>query len=232
MDSLKEDKLMKLPVHEVAELLDVPEATIMRWVRQGKIPARIDNGQVFLFDKDLRRWAETHNFLIKERKKYRPIDEDESNITLFEAMQRGGIFFGVAGDSVEAVLREALNLVPLPGEINLEELIERLLQREELASTGIGEGVAIPHPRYPIENLSEKALVTTCFLKNEIDFNSVDKKPVFVIFLMLSSHTKIHLKLLSRLSLCLRDKAFLSVLRKSRSAEAILEKVKELERPL
>jgi len=54
-------------------------------------------------------------------------------------------------------------------------------------------------------------MITTCFLKNEIDFNAVDKKPVFVLFLMLCSTTKLHLKLLSKLSLCLREKAFISL---------------------
>ncbi len=223
---------MKLPVHEVAELLDVPLATVTRWVRQGKLPARIEGGKIFLFDKDLRRWAETHNFLINEKKHPRPIDVNEDEITLFEAMERGGFFFDVEGDSVETILKEVVNVAPLPADINMEELLERLMQREELASTGIGDGIAIPHPRYPIEDLAEKALITTCFLKREVDFNSIDKKPVFVIFLMLSSHTKIHLKLLSRLSLCLRDKAFVSLLRNSKSAQQILNKVKELERPL
>ncbi len=222
---------MKLEIKDVARMLDLPEATITRWIRQGKIPAKLENGRYIFHERQLRAWAQTHNFTLHENKA-RQQENNEEEITLCEAMERGGVLYDVEGSSPEEVLRAAVGSMNLPDDIDKEVLMERLLQREELTSTGIGEGVAIPHPRQPMEGFSLKAWVTTCFLKKEIDFNSVDGKPVFVLFIMLTATTRIHLRLLSRLSFCLRNQAFLEMLRSRPSTEVLLQKVRALENEL
>lgn len=100
-----------------------------------------------------------------------------------------------------------------------------LLQREKLASTGIGSGIAIPHPRYPIGNLADGAIITTCFTENKID-----RAPVFVVFLILSPSTDIHLKFLSRLSYCLRNNSFISLLKQHTEPKHLFNKVEKIEK--
>ncbi len=219
---------MVFEVKDVARMLDLPEATIVRWIRQGKIPAKMENGRYIFQEKQLRAWAQTHNITLHEDKA-RGQENNEDDITLSEAMERGGVLYDLEGNSAEEVLKAAVKLMDLPDDVDREVLLERLLQREELSSTGIGEGVAIPHPRHPMEGFRLKAWVTTCFLKHEVDFNSVDGKPVFVMFIMLSATTKIHLRLLSRLSFCLRNEEFVRLLGYHPPQEILLEKVKELE---
>ena len=222
---------MKLELKQVAKLLDLPEATIMRWIRQGKIPAKFENGHYVFHEKQLKKWARTHNITLREDKLVEQLN-DENDITLNDAMKRGGVFFDIEGDKPEEVLAQAVSVIRFPPDVDRELLLEKLLQREELSSTGIGDGVAIPHPRQPLDKLSIKAMVATCFLKRGVNFNSVDGRPVFVLFIMLCGSTKIHLKLLSRLSFCLRNKGFVEILKGYPSAEALLNKVKELENTL
>ena len=222
---------MKLELKQVAKLLDLPEATIMRWIRQGKIPAKFENGHYVFHEKQLEKWARTHNITLREDKLKEQLN-DEDDITLYDAMRRGGVFFDIEGDKPEEVLAQAVSVIRFPPDVDRELLLEKLLQREELSSTGIGDGVAIPHPRQPLDKLSIKAMVATCFLKRGVNFNSVDGRPVFVLFIMLCGSTKIHLKLLSRLSFCLRNKGFVEILKGYPSAEALLNKVKELENTL
>ncbi len=217
---------MELSVKDVARLMDLPEITIMRWIRQGKIPFYVKNGK-YVFDKDqLISWARLHNITLKENSRSLTRQKEEL-ITLSTAIERGGIYFGLDGEDVSEVLRNAVGLIRLPDNVDKEELIEKLIQREELCSTGIGEGVAIPHPRHPIRGLI--SMVPVFFLKREVDFHSVDGKPVFVIFLVLASSTKLHLRLLSRLSFCLRNKDFLSFLRSCKDAHSLLDMIKKLE---
>jgi PTS system nitrogen regulatory IIA component len=121
--------------------------------------------------------------------------------------------------------------LPLPPEIDRNLLLKMLLQREELASTGVGRGIAIPHPRYPLNELKEE-IISTFFLEKEIDFGSIDGIPVFVLFLMLSPEIRLHLRYLSKLSLCLRDDSFIDLLKKCKKAEEIFEKVEEIEKAL
>jgi len=221
---------MKLSLNEVAKLLNMPEATIQRWVRKGNIPAIEIGGQYVFIKKDLEKWARLHNIVLnihpeKDAQKLSPI-----KISVSEAMERGGIFFNLKGEDVNSVLKSVVNLAPLPPEIDRDTLLERLVQREELASTGIGDGVAIPHPRSPLENPPQYPFITTGFLEKEIDFHAIDGIPVFVLFMMLSPNTKAHLELLSRLSFFLRDKSFISFLKSCSKAESLLLKVKEMEK--
>ena len=109
-------------------------------------------------------------------------------------------------------------------------ILDELLNREEIASTGIGKGVAIPHPRHILDLNLKESLMPMFFLKQEIDFNSVDGKPVFVLFFMFSSSTHVHLNLLSRLSFCLRDNDFISMLKQKREKEELLKKIIEMEK--
>ncbi len=222
----------KLTIKEVGSLLGIPEATVRRWIVQGKIPAWEDSGRYFFFKKDIEKWANSHNIFLHrdfEGKGSKTLPDRDS---LLAAMKRGGVFFNVQGDNVQDVLREAVSLVPLPPEVDRDLLLRMLLQREELASTGIGGGIAIPHPRYPLKELKRKEVISTCLLNKEIDFGSIDGIPVFVLFLMLSPEIRVHLRYLSKLSLCLRDKSFISLLKKCNKAEDLFKKVEEIEKAL
>ncbi len=216
---------MELEVKDVARMIDLPELTILRWIKQGKIPFYVKEGRYVIDKKKLISWAKLHNIKLKERQKEEK--EEEELITLHTAIERGGVYFNLKGEDVYEVLKNAIELLELPSEIDKNELLEKLLQREELCSTGIGEGVAIPHPRHPIPGL--KNMVAVFFLEKEIDFNSVDGKPVFVLFVILASSTKVHLRLLSRLSYCLRNKEFLSFLKECKSSSELINWIKKLE---
>ncbi len=219
----------KLGLEEAARLLGLSEATVARWVRQGRIPALRERGRCFFVEKHLRSWAKKHHIPLKEGRPPASDPAEEERVRLSEAIRRGGVFFGVKGRTVEAVLAETVKLVPLPENFDKDSLLEHLLQREELASTGIGEGVAIPHPRAPLEGLPGKAIVTACFLEHEVDFKAIDKKPVFLVCLILCATTQLHLKILSQLSFCLRSTAFLSFLKDCRSADELIKRVEVLE---
>ncbi len=219
---------MSLSIKEVARMMNLPEITIIRWIKQGKIPFYLKDGRYVFNEKQLVSWAKMHNISLRQRGPTDKDDKDkEQKITLYKAINKGGVFFDVGGENVKEVLRESINLIELPSGIDKEELFEKLIQREELCSTGIGDGVAIPHPRHPIPNLGP--MVPVFFLKKEIDFNAIDGKPVFVLFIILSPSTNIHLRLLSCLSFCLRDKDFLKFLKKCDSKDSLLNKIQELE---
>lgn len=220
---------MEIDIKKAAKMIGTSEATLRRWARQGKIPARERSG-AYVFDRgELAKWARRRNLTVMDS----PFSADTvpaiREVGLYESMKRGGVFLSVPGSDVEEVLEAASKLTPLPNTVDWETLLDQLLEREQLSSTGLGHGVAIPHPRYPMEDIPAGGMITTCFLQQEVDFSAVDGKPVFILFLMLSNDTKTHLKLLSHLSFCLRDRAFIDFLRECRTTEMFLPKVKEMQ---
>lgn len=101
-----------------------------------------------------------------------------------------------------------------------EDVIKAILKREMLSSTGIGDGVAIPHAKHP----SVDRLVGTVALSPKgVPFDSVDNDPVFVLVMLISPHERPsdHLRALEGVSRCLKDKDFVSALRQATSPQQV-----------
>jgi PTS system nitrogen regulatory IIA component len=223
---------MKMTIHEVAQCLNLHVSTVERWIRQGRIPIqKTSNGYLFS-ESDLKKWAAMYRlpFLIPEKVKSRGYEEKLEN--LLAAMKRGGVLYDIKGDDVETALKSAVENMPLLSKTSKKELYQLLLERERLTSTGIGKGVAIPHPRDPLSDAFKSPIISTCFLEKPIDFGAVDDRPVFVMFILLSQSIKIHLHLLSRFSFCVRDNSFVEFLKTSPDEASFFAKIADFEKQL
>jgi PTS system nitrogen regulatory IIA component len=113
----------------------------------------------------------------------------------------------VAKTKKEALKELADCVVKKESKVDSAELLRVLLEREELGSTGIGDGIAIPHGKIKtIENL----IVSFGRSLDGVDFQSMDGKPTHIIFLLIAPENSagIHLKALARISRLLKDSAF------------------------
>ena len=116
---------------------------------------------------------------------------------------------------------------------NISGLHERavfdvLMERERLGTTGVGNGIAIPHGKLP--NL-DRLIGFFARLKKPIDFQSIDERPVDLIFVLLAPETSgaDHLKALARISRLLRDDSVCEKLRGTDNAEALFAILTEFE---
>jgi PTS system nitrogen regulatory IIA component len=211
-------------------MLGVSEKMLFRWARQGVIPAFEKEGGLRFGKKAVAVWAKSRGMTLKKQRPSGSRDDlFEPNVGLLQAMRRGGFFFDIAGSDIPSVFRTIIEKVDLPEGVDGKELFRRLLDRERLASTGIGNGIAIPHPRHPFQSAPEGGMICTCFLKEGIDFSAVDNQEVSVLFVMLSPNTKLHLHLLSRLSFCLHESVLISELDGSRDEKSLLESIEAIE---
>lgn len=125
------------------------------------------------------------------------------------------------------VIEELIDTLVKAGEIeNKEEMLNALLDREKLGSTGIGEGVAIPHAKSDVV----KEVVAAFGLSPQgVEFDSLDGKPAYLFFLLVApaDSTGPHLKALARLSRILKDKSFREALKKAKTKEEILGLIRE-----
>jgi PTS system nitrogen regulatory IIA component len=223
---------MRISLERAAIMLGTSEQMLRRWVAQGAIPS-IEKGGEYEFDlESLEAWAGKRRLPIKNDMVAQPPPGPDTAINLHDAMRLGGIHFGMVGNDVDTVLTSALDLIQFPPSVEKRDLLTQLMERERMASTGIGNGVAIPHPRHAVKGIPQGGMVSTFFLDQEIDFHAIDGAPVFVLFLMLSPRTKCHLQLLSQLSFCLHDPSFLGYLRTCDSKESLLNRVKRSEKKI
>ena len=127
----------------------------------------------------------------------------------------------------EGVIRELVDLLAKSGEIkNKEALIKALLVRESLGSTGIGQGIGIPHTK----SSAVKSLVAAFGLSQKgVNFDSLDGEPVYIFFLLIAPEESAgpHLKALARISRMLKDKYFRELLKKSKDDKEVLKIIGE-----
>jgi PTS system nitrogen regulatory IIA component len=223
---------MQLTVRDVSALLKVSEKTIYRWINQGTLPAYRVNDQYRFNRAELLEWATSRKMNVAAEL----FDEPESTGApvpgLVEALRAGGIFYRVGGTDRESALRSLVEYMRLPDEVDRDFLLRVLLAREALQSTGIGDGIAIPHVRNPIVLHVSRPMITLCFLERPVDFGALDGKPVFVLFSLISPTVRGHLRLLSRLAFALNDSAFKAAILRQASADEILAEAGRVEADL
>ena len=215
---------MDLKVRDVARLLNVSEGTVYRWARKRSLPSHRVHDQ-FLFNRvELQEWAALHKHRVSPE--LFAADQSEDGIPdLLAAFRRGGITYDLPGEKREDVLAAISRLPGIPAGVNRELLHQLLLAREALASTSIGDGIAVPHPRDPVIVHVDRPAVFLCFLRNPVDFGATDGIPVRVVFLLLSPSVRDHLRLLARLAAALHDPEWKALLRAAAPEARILERL-------
>ena len=141
-------------------------------------------------------------------------------MSIEQILPRNGVHVGLKANCKREVLSALADAAAeLTGE-DRAAILDILLEREKLGTTGVGEGVAIPHGK--IENLSRIVGVFVS-LEKPVDFDAVDGEPVDLFFLLLapSNATAAHLKALAKVARLLRDDQTRTSCREAESAEAM-----------
>lgn len=131
--------------------------------------------------------------------------------------------------SKEAAIRAMVGSLRECGRVRPEDeenIVAAILKREELGSTGIGNGVAVPHTKHP----SVSELIATVALAREgVDFASLDGEDVYILFLLVSPPDRPgdHLRGLENISRHLRNQNFCNFLRQARTKQEIWELLQE-----
>jgi len=144
-------------------------------------------------------------------------------------VSRDAIRTSIDVDSKDQVIRAMATALLESGKVSEdqhESIIEAILKREELGSTGIGRGVAVPHTKHP----SVSELVGTVAVSEEgVDFDSLDGEKVHLLFLLVSPPDRPgdHLRALENISRQLRDETFCRFLKQSKTPDEVWQLLEE-----
>ncbi len=144
-------------------------------------------------------------------------------------VSREAIRTSIDVDDKEQVIRSMASALLEAGKISEDEhesIVEAILKREELGSTGIGRGVAVPHTKHP----SVSELVGTVAISEAgVDFDSLDGEKVHLLFLLVSPPDRPgdHLRALENISRQLRDDTFCRFLKQSKKPEDVWQLLEE-----
>jgi PTS system nitrogen regulatory IIA component len=219
---------MKLTMRDVTGIFDVPEGTIERWIRDDGLPHHRAQGQPRFHRADLLEWANLHRIRIVSDP---PASLRRSSRApkLSEALAAGGIHYEVPASDRESLLRAVVDRMPLGDEGDRELLFDVMRARENAGSTGVGDGIAIPHARSPVVLPVDQATITLCFLAEPVDFGAVDNKPVHTVFALATPTIRVHLLLLARLAAVLHAKDVHRALMERARPEVLFELIRHAE---
>ena len=220
---------MNLTVRQAAAYLHVDESTVRKWIAKRGLPSHRVNEGLRLNALELWEWATeqgvpvSRSLLDQERK------SPERIPPLSALLTAGGIYHEVGGDDKAGVLRELVTRLPLPADVDRGFLASVLEAREAMGSTGIGDGIAIPHVRNPILLHVSEPVITLCLLRRAVDFGAIDARPVHALFSVVSPNVPAHLRILAQIAFILRDPELRRLLRERANTSAILERVRVVE---
>lgn len=145
------------------------------------------------------------------------------NMRITDLLDKNSISLNAAPADKKETLDLAVELMAKSGKLSdVEKYREQVYAREEESTTGIGEGIAIPHGKCDAVKAPGLAAMV---IKNGVEYESLDGEPVTLLFLIAAPNTKdnVHLDVLSKLSVMLMDENFTTSLRNAKSVEEFLQ---------
>ncbi len=226
---------MDLKLKDVAELLNVSETTVRRWISEGRIPYYRLHQQYRFNRSEIENWVlsskQEGTFSSFEMQDERKETLGTQQFGLYRAIYKGGVYKDVPGTTKEEVIRAAVERISENISLDAEVITELLLDREKLMSTALSNGVAVPHTR---DFLLQESfdVVAVVFPSQPIEYGALDGRPVDVLFFLFACDDKRHLHLLAKLAHLSSKEENLSYLRSYPSKHALLEFVKNWESDL
>jgi len=218
---------MQLTLAAVAGILQASENTVYRWINEKNLPAEYVNGQYRFNRAQVLEWAALHRVPIQPAA-FAAGGDFPPLARLDDALRAGGVVHGLPGDDKPAVLRALVGRLPLPADAEREAVLQMMLAREAAGSTGVGDGIALPHPRFPIVH-PQPPSVTLAFPARPLDFGAPDGKPVHTLFAIVSPTVRVHSAMLARLAFALRQPAFQECVRRQAPADEVLAQAARVE---
>ena len=220
---------MQLTVREAASYLQVDEATVRRWIARRALPVHRADERLYLNAIEVWEWATENGVPVSRALLEQAQRRPEQVPPLSALLSSGGIHHDVGGGDKPSVLREIVQRLPLPAEVDREFLVTTLEAREAMGSTGVGDGIAIPHVRNPILLHVAAPFVTLCLLRHPVDFGAVDGQPVHALFTVISANIPGHLRILGQLGFALHDEELRRLLIHRAADAEILARVQAIE---
>jgi PTS system nitrogen regulatory IIA component len=220
---------MQLTLRQAATYLGVNESTVRRWISERALPVHEVNERFYLNAVELWEWGVEHGVPISRSLLEHARRAPDTVPPMSELLRAGGIFYDIEAKQKRELLAEFVARLPLPPEQDRATLLSVLEAREAMGSTGIGDGIAIPHVRNPIILHVDEGFVTLCLLSHPVDFDAIDGKPVHALFMVVSPTVPVHLRILAQLGFLLRDEPLRDLLRTRAPAQNIIARIERLE---
>jgi nitrogen PTS system EIIA component len=154
-------------------------------------------------------------------------EEKWEKLKILDFLNPNAVTIDLTATTKKGVLEELVDLLAKDGKVkDAKATVDVLLEREKLGSTGIGQGIAIPHAK---SDQANEVVAAFGLSRRGVPFDSLDGEPVYIVFILVAppNAAALHLKALARISRLLKDKFFRQALRDVKDPAEILRIIKD-----
>jgi len=231
-----------LKIKDVAELLNISETTVRRWLIDGKIPAYRLNRQYRFSRSEIEDWLIQQRLdpAFTEEKIDKPVEVKEEmpvkpsnnlQFSLYRAIYRGEVLSDVPGNSKEEIICNTMEHMANRFDLDAGVLTDLFLDRERMMPTTLGHGIGVPHTRDFLLN-THYDVIEVVYPKRAIDYGALDGEPVHTLFFLFACEDRRHLNLLAKLAHLSANEKTRAFFRTKPPKERLLEFVKHWESSL
>lgn len=205
-----------LTIEEVAKYLRVSDRTVYDWAQKGEIPAG-KIGTVWRFKKsEVERW-------VNERLSSGGTKKDTDEVQVKNVLSPDRVVFINNSSKHDAIIELADVLATAPQIKNKEELLSEILKREELMSTAVGRGIAIPHVR--LSSVTDLVMAVGICKKPLEDYQTVDDNPVNLLIMIAAAYNQhtYYLKTISYFSAKLKSQELRDAVKNAQSPREVYD---------
>lgn len=216
-----EKKMMTLA--DVSNYLQLSEKTILKMAKNGEIPSAKIANQWRFSPSMIEDWITARMNVVPQNDLSRLIEREMDYVSLSRLIEPESIIMNMKSRSRNEVLRELSDHAENRSLVRTSDtLYQKLVQREQMLSTGIAKGIAIPHIRKPGEADIHEPSIIFGRSPEGIDFASLDGGKTHFFFLLLSDSETVHIRIMSRLAAMLRRDDARNQLQKADQPQDIL----------
>ncbi len=217
----EEKKIMTLA--EMADYLKVAKRSLLKMAQNGDIPATKVASQWRFMRSVVDDWLITRMKILPDRELENLIDSEKLPVPLSALLRPELVRLDIEDVGVERILQ--LLTEPLVRQQLLEnqaDFVEKLAEREEMVSTAIFPGIAVPHARKPEECPVSEPRIVVGVSRGGVDFNSLDGRSTHLFCLICANQVLLHLKIIAELALVFRQPNLIGRLKTAADAQEVL----------
>lgn len=220
-----------LTLSETAEYLKIAEKTLLRMIHRNEIPVAKVGSQYRFLRNVLEDWLISKMKVLPSNDVTRLIEQQGELLSVWRLLDEDCMVLDMKASDRESVLAELAGPLAEAGLISaIDTFTSKLLAREEMVSTAIENGVALPHLRKPEENPSGRPVIVFGRSKMGVDFGAPDGRKSHLFFLLCTDSEVIHLRVLSLLSRILHEPETIPSLEKAAGTADVVALIHKIER--
>jgi len=223
-NSITSDLSEILTLSEIAQYLKVSDKTILRMVGKGEIPAHKISSQWRFQRTAIDQWL-TAKMQDRSDDELVGVIQTAPKITpIVKLVSSDRIIMNLEPGDKPAILKQLIQPL-IDGDLleDQEKFLQLLIDREDMGSTGIGDGVAVPHVREQEDCGIRKTCMVLGLSRDGIDFDSLDNEPTHIFMLLCAGSAVVHLRLLAKSMLMLRQPGALNDFRRCLDKSEVMD---------